>query len=200
MYHGLARRYLTPPRFLMRPLLNGGTLGGRRSCSMSLLPHRTLELRSGLSTTEAVDALANVVEAPRVVRFMPSARLFEGTVTGETFNIQRIIRYRNSSLPEIRGKIVADRLGCSISVTMTLPRLAVAFTALCFGGSAAAGLAAVVSSLRGSTPGDAVITLGAMLAFGWLLAMIGFFIEASAAERLLRRVFKATPWRPEHLR
>jgi hypothetical protein len=30
MYHGLARRHLTPPRFLMRPLLNGGTLGGRR--------------------------------------------------------------------------------------------------------------------------------------------------------------------------
>jgi hypothetical protein len=29
-YHGLARRYLIPPRFLMRPLLNGGTLGGRR--------------------------------------------------------------------------------------------------------------------------------------------------------------------------
>jgi len=27
-YHGLARRYLMPPRFLMRPLLNGGTLGG----------------------------------------------------------------------------------------------------------------------------------------------------------------------------
>jgi hypothetical protein len=28
-YHGLARRHLLPPRFLMRPLLNGGTLGGR---------------------------------------------------------------------------------------------------------------------------------------------------------------------------
>jgi hypothetical protein len=27
-YHGLARRDLLPPRFLMRPLLNGGTLGG----------------------------------------------------------------------------------------------------------------------------------------------------------------------------
>jgi hypothetical protein len=26
-YHGLARRYLPAPRFLMRPLLNGGTLG-----------------------------------------------------------------------------------------------------------------------------------------------------------------------------
>jgi hypothetical protein len=33
-YHGLARRYLLPPRFLMRPLLNGGTFGQaeKRSC------------------------------------------------------------------------------------------------------------------------------------------------------------------------
>ena len=29
MYHGLARRHLMPFRFLVRPLLNGGTLGGR---------------------------------------------------------------------------------------------------------------------------------------------------------------------------
>jgi len=28
-YHGLARRYLEPTVLLMRPLLNGGTLGGR---------------------------------------------------------------------------------------------------------------------------------------------------------------------------
>jgi hypothetical protein len=28
-YHGLVRRYRLRPRFLMRPLLNGGTLGGR---------------------------------------------------------------------------------------------------------------------------------------------------------------------------
>jgi hypothetical protein len=28
MYHGLARRHLSPSRFLMRPLLNGGTLAG----------------------------------------------------------------------------------------------------------------------------------------------------------------------------
>lgn len=167
---------------------------------MPLLPYRTLELRSGLSINEAVDALANVVESPRAVRLVPSARLFEGTLTCETFNIQRIIRYRNSSLPKIQGTIVADRFGCSISVTMSLPRLASAFVALCLGGATVAGLAALVTSLRGSTPGDAVIVMGALLAFGWLLALAGFFIEASAAERLLRRVFKATPWQPQHLR
>jgi hypothetical protein len=162
---------------------------------MRLLPHRTLELRSGLSTNEAVDAIANVVEPRRAVRILTSARLFEGTVTGQTFSIQRIIRYRNTSLPEIRGTIVDDRLGCSIAVTMYLPRFASAFIAVCLGGGATAGLAAFVTRLRGSTPGDAVVVLGTMLAFGWLLAMTAFFIEASAAERLLCRVFKATPWR-----
>jgi hypothetical protein len=29
-YHGLARRHPLPSRLLMRPLLNGGTLGGRK--------------------------------------------------------------------------------------------------------------------------------------------------------------------------
>jgi hypothetical protein len=43
MYHGLALRYLTALRLLMRPLLNGGTLGGPR-------------LRSALS--RRVDVLA----------------------------------------------------------------------------------------------------------------------------------------------
>jgi hypothetical protein len=45
MYHGLARRYLTPLGFLMRPLLNGGTLGGRRRHSRSDLagPFRRIE-------------------------------------------------------------------------------------------------------------------------------------------------------------
>jgi hypothetical protein len=30
-YHRLARRYLTAPRFLMRPLHDGGTLGALQS-------------------------------------------------------------------------------------------------------------------------------------------------------------------------
>jgi hypothetical protein len=33
MYHGLAHRHLIPPRFLMRPLLNGGTLARQLSLS-----------------------------------------------------------------------------------------------------------------------------------------------------------------------
>ena len=43
-YHGLVRRYLMPPRFLMRPMLNGGTLGGPgempQPCMHALTPER----------------------------------------------------------------------------------------------------------------------------------------------------------------
>lgn len=139
--------------------------------------------------------MASVVEPPRAFRIAASARLFEGKVAGCTFDVQRIIRSRNSSLPRIRGTIVADQLGCSISITMSLSRLATAFVALCFGGAGATGLIVLVTGLRGSEPGDGVIALGAVFAFGWLLAMGAFAIEASAAERLLRRVLKATRWR-----
>jgi len=48
-YHGLARRHVMPPRFLMRPLLNGGTLGGPHvalACS-----HRTLAYHVGVRRT-----------------------------------------------------------------------------------------------------------------------------------------------------
>ena len=43
MYHGLGRRYLLPPRFLMRPQPNGGTLGGRDQCTELEDEHRTLD-------------------------------------------------------------------------------------------------------------------------------------------------------------
>ena len=48
-YHGLARRHLTPPPFLMRPLLNGGTLGRQRA-------NRNL-LASSLVIEQAADRL-----------------------------------------------------------------------------------------------------------------------------------------------
>jgi hypothetical protein len=41
-------------------------------------------------------------------------------VTGFTFDIQRIIGYRNSFLPRIGGTIAADGRGSAISIAMKL--------------------------------------------------------------------------------
>ena len=49
-YHGLARRYLVPSGFLMRPLLNGGTLGGpgRSTLKASYSPQRGVKVGIGM--------------------------------------------------------------------------------------------------------------------------------------------------------
>jgi hypothetical protein len=44
-YHGLASRHVTRPRFLMRPQLNGGTLGGRRGGGSHMIQERMVSLR-----------------------------------------------------------------------------------------------------------------------------------------------------------
>jgi hypothetical protein len=43
-YHGLARRHLLPLGLLMRPLLNGGTLGGRMTSDQSEMHAKTVAL------------------------------------------------------------------------------------------------------------------------------------------------------------
>src|SRR6187551_3874525 len=63
-YHGLARRHVMPPRFLMRPLLNGGTLGGPRNGTRTdsvkarcFLVGRRPSLPSPLSRSPAVTSI-----------------------------------------------------------------------------------------------------------------------------------------------
>ncbi len=59
-YHGLARRYLTAPGFLMRPQLNSGTLGGRGNKHLrGPGAWRGRDLSSGLSASSAPFARGN---------------------------------------------------------------------------------------------------------------------------------------------
>jgi len=66
-YHGLARRWLVPPRFLMRPLLNGGTLGGRSTVmvrtDLTKSQRRRLAELAGLAYQRDLDAELAKLEA-----------------------------------------------------------------------------------------------------------------------------------------
>ena len=72
-YHGLARRYLMPSRFLMRPLLNGGTLARRGAActwiSRPELSQPTESVRTGpplsLSPTDTSSSLPMALAALR---------------------------------------------------------------------------------------------------------------------------------------
>lgn len=107
---------------------------------------------------------------------------FIGTVEGDHFRLYRDIRYRNSFLPRIRGRVSSAPGGTNIDVIMYLHPLVLLFmlfwlTGIGFG---------VVSTLRDAKGASALVPLG-MFAFGVALTLGGFYPEAFKARRILER-------------
>ncbi len=105
---------------------------------------------------------------------------FVGQVSDTGFTLYRDIRYRNSFLPRIRGRIESCPEGSRIDVTMNLhPFVAVfVFVWLWISGSITATL------LSQGTASDALSPAG-MCGFLVLLTLAGFYPEAIKARRIL---------------
>jgi hypothetical protein len=105
----------------------------------------------------------------------PVVEPFIGRVQDESFKLRRDIRYRNSFLPLVRGRIVPTATGTRVTVTMFLHPFVALFTVFWLG---IAGYGAVTDTSSG------LFSWG-MFAFGVLLVTGGFFPEAFAAKRIL---------------
>ena len=152
---------------------------------MKLLPYRKLELYSPMPAATVAQVLGDSVEPTNWFRVGGGMRPFEGAVTPPTFEIRRVISYRNSFLPKIRGTITPDGAGSRISITMRLPLAVAIFMTVwlggaCFGAfaSATVGVSDPVALL------PALIPIG-MLLFGSVLTLGAFSVEARKAESLL---------------
>jgi len=152
---------------------------------MNLLPYRKIELYSPLPADAVVRRLRNAVEPKRWLRFGAGDCPFEGTVTQTTFNIQRIISYRNSFLPQIRGTIIPEGNGSRISLTMQLHIAVAIFMTVWLGGVSFAVVATAPAVLASRAElGPALIPIG-MFLFGSILTVGSFSFEARKAERLI---------------
>ena len=160
---------------------------------MSVLPYRQFELLSPLSAGDATTTLANAVEAKRWFRWGWGASEcpFEGTVTDSTFEIQRIISYRNSFLPLIRGTIAAEPPGSRISITMRLNAFVLVFMVVWLGGVAAGGVAIAIGVLTGRVEIVFLFIPVGMFLFGGLLTAGAFAFEARKAEQAITNLLHA---------
>src|SRR5262249_10839869 len=98
---------------------------------MLLLPYKKITIRTGLSMPEARQRIQSIV-VPTPGFFDSIFRSFEnmfktsgeekfkGFVTDTGFRLQRVIYYRNSFLPVLKGQFVQGTLGADIIVTMSL--------------------------------------------------------------------------------
>jgi hypothetical protein len=106
----------------------------------------------------------------------PSGPPFIGTVQDNSFKVRRDIRYRNSFLPMIWGRLISIPTGTRVRVTMSLHPLVAVFMLVWLG---FVGRGALVD--RSGPP----ILLWGMFAFGVVLIAVGFIPEVITAKRLI---------------
>lgn len=101
---------------------------------MLLLPINTITYRTKLSGDEVISRLTASIETDKKVRSIFASpaitKPYEGQINGNQFTIRRIIRYRNSFLPEISG-IIQQGIGETlVRVTMRLHIYTIIFIGL----------------------------------------------------------------------
>jgi len=154
---------------------------------MKLLPYHRYEIQTSLTREEVVALLQSETEPRKWLRFSRKHRLFEGEVSYEGFKIMRIIHYRNSFIPIIRGSLEQGVLGVKVKVRMHLHPFVMAFMCIWFGGVGFAILSTGAGLISGYTaPSPMLLIPFAMLIFGWLLTSGGFWFEARKAKPLLK--------------
>ncbi len=107
---------------------------------------------------------------------------FFGSVEGTEFKCQRDIRYKNSFLPRIRGRVGRSPYGTRIDVTMSLHPIVAALMVIWLGG---VGISAVVFGQSDGAP-IAMMPIP-MFIFGVGLTLGAFYPEAIKARRLLEQ-------------
>ncbi|MBE9118314.1 hypothetical protein IQ249_20690 [Lusitaniella coriacea LEGE 07157] len=96
---------------------------------MQLLPYHRFTLQTHQSLSQVIENLEAHIEVPKIVRwkFSRNHAPYEGKVSSSGFEVRRIIHYRNSFLPQIKGKFEPQSKGTLVRVTMGLHPLVMAF-------------------------------------------------------------------------
>ncbi len=153
---------------------------------ISLFPYREFRLESRLPPEEVSVRLAAAVASPR---------RFRGEVGADGFKFARVIGYRNSFLPIVRGRVTPAGSGSRVEGTMEMHLAVGAFMALWLSGvllgCVVAGLVTAYEVLSGRVPNPALVVPFVMLALGWGTVALGFGLEAQKALRLLEEIVGA---------
>lgn len=153
---------------------------------MKLLPYESLTLETRDPLPIVRDRLAACIEAPRWGWNLSRNRApYQGTISDDGFKITRVIHYRNSVLPVIRGRFEPTRSGTVVRVTMGLNPFVIGFLCLWF--STWYGSAIPIAFLGGIPPAIAAVFLIVPLVI--LAAFWGsFWYEANRSRRDLTEI------------
>ena len=151
-----------------------------------ILPVEDLVYTSTLNKEALLLHLQNGIEAQKAFGIGAISHTYSkpyiGKIRNNTFEIKRVIDYRNSFLPQIKGVVLESSNGSKIHVKMSLPEI-VKFFMVFWLGSVALGCIGVSYYLLFRNPSGAfenpvVFVPFAMLIFGMAMTSLAFKKES----------------------
>lgn len=161
---------------------------------MKYLPFEHLIYKTDLSEKEAIKKLSDCIETKRsgFIFNRTSTKEYEGFIDGNSFEINRIIKNRNSFLPQITGTIQNNTYETQIEIKMRLSWFVLVFMIFwcSFVMLFLVVFLAIAFTQAGKISGGIFIPVS-MLAFAYLLTMFGFKSESKKSKEDLKKIFEA---------
>ncbi len=169
---------------------------------MLFVPYENYVLKTCLSEDEVLRRVAHITASDRNVFTIqdspslfngwekPEGKLYTGDVYGHKFSLERIISYRNSFLPKIKGVITRGFDGVEVEITMRPSWFVIVFIIFWMG---FLGVGLVVSLMSTEISADLPRWFPLlMMALGYLLTLGGFKYESSQSKAHFRKLFEAS--------
>ena len=164
---------------------------------MKIFPQKNYTYKSKYTKTEVLDFLKNNIEKEKPFAVSLTGpnytKPYIGQILFNKFDIKRVIKYRNSFLPQITGEVIDEGTGSTIEVKMDLNMLIKVFIGLwlgivglvCIGATAAIILTTIKLNI-------AMIAPYFMFLFGFFLVKLPFNFECKRSTTDLAMILKAT--------
>lgn len=118
-------------------------------------------------------------------------RPYEGEIGEHSFEIIRIINYRNSFLPVIKGRIIPEGLGSQIDIELSLHPVVLVFMLIWLGMVGQIGILFLIATIaEGKLEPAGFVPVG-MFIFGCLLTVLGFKPEAERSKQFLQQLLES---------
>jgi len=149
-----------------------------------MLPLKEIMLVTSLPKDKVEDILKENIQQRPKIKFGFSApqnqKLFNGIIENNHFEIRRVIYYRNSFLPIIKGNIY-EEVKTKIKLNIEPEPIIMGFIVLWLGGVGLASISSFVDVLLNETDPMFCIILSIMFGFGIGLTAFGFITERKKA-------------------
>ena len=155
---------------------------------MPLIPYQKFQLTTSVGPDEVAARLAAAVQPPRRFGKPRTSAPFQGSISGDRFQISRVQTGRNSFVAQISGKIVSLEAGTRIEGSMMVHPMVLAFLAfwLLLGFNLTSGIWLELWRTR-TWDLRALIPPGLVL-FAWTLCVGAFTVDVHAAREQLASI------------